>query len=344
MDLLLVEPWFAGSHKAWAEGYEAASRHQVTLLTSRGAGWRSTLLNAGAKLAAQVEFEPDVVLASSMMDAANFRQRAGLEKVPLVLYMHENQLTYDRERSDPELGMINWRSARTADRLLFNSRFHLTDFFSALPRLELDPGSISAVRDKSQVMPVGIDLGRLDGPPLRRSDRFTILWNHRWEADKDPAGFADALSAISDSRLHLILAGEQGAEERHIRRLVARFGSRVLYRGFAPENEYAGLLRTADVVVSTAHQEFFGVSVAEAMYCGAAPVAPNRLAYPELIPEECHDALLYSPGELVDRLLKLADQPELLASLRPTLRTAASQFDWSVQAGRYDDAVETVTA
>ena len=51
-----------------------------------------------------------------------------------------------------------------------------------------------------------------------------------------------------------------------------------------PFQEYAALLWAADLVVSTAIHEFFGVAVVEAIYCGCRPVLPWRLSYPELIP------------------------------------------------------------
>ena len=71
-----------------------------------------------------------------------------------------------------------------------------------------------------------------------------------------------------------------------------RLGPRLVHFGFAEsEAAYARLLWDADVVLSTAVHEFFGVSVVEAVYCGAAPVLPNRLSYPELIPPEFHAAL-----------------------------------------------------
>ena len=46
---------------------------------------------------------------------------------------------------------------------------------------------------------------------------------------------------------------------------------------------YETALAEADLIVSTAHHEFFGISVLEAIAAGAYPVLPNRLSYPELL-------------------------------------------------------------
>ncbi|MBT8214185.1 MAG: DUF3524 domain-containing protein, partial [Acidimicrobiia bacterium] len=40
MRVLLVEPYYAGSHRAWADGYVASSRHDVSLLTHDARFWK----------------------------------------------------------------------------------------------------------------------------------------------------------------------------------------------------------------------------------------------------------------------------------------------------------------
>ncbi len=140
----------------------------------------------------------------------------------------------------------------------------------------------------------------MHAPPL-------ILWNQRWEYDKDPATMLRALYALADEGLpfRVALAGEsfrvQPVEFEAAR---ARLGGRLVHYGYAEsEADYARLLWDADVVLSTAIHEFFGVSIVEAIYCGCRPVLPHRLSYPELLPPEAHDACLYTGFE--DLLAKL---------------------------------------
>lgn len=40
MNVWLIEPYYAGSHRAWADGYQAHSRHAVHILKLPGRFWK----------------------------------------------------------------------------------------------------------------------------------------------------------------------------------------------------------------------------------------------------------------------------------------------------------------
>lgn len=142
MHILLVAPYFGGSHRAWAEGYARHSRHQVELLTLPARFWTWRMQGGAVTLVEALrerDLHPDLLLATDMLNLPAFLglARDGLSGVPVVLYCHENQLTYPLppgEQRDLTYGMINWLSMLAADRVLFNSRYHLEDWFDELPR------------------------------------------------------------------------------------------------------------------------------------------------------------------------------------------------------------------
>lgn len=361
MRILLVEPYFGGSHRAWAEGYQAHSSHQVVLVSHEARFWKwrmqgAALTLAGdARIAIAEDGPPDVVMASDMIDLPSFAAAAPdvIAGAPLVLYMHENQLTYPLPpEADPDhaYAMINWRSVVLADLVLFNSGFHLEAFYEELPRfLKGFPDRnhlhlVEHARRRSEVLAPGVDLRRLDGRAPARDGPPVILWNQRWEYDKSPQEFFTALdSLVSDEvAFRVILAGEnfrqQPAEFSTARR---RLGDRVIHFGFAPEDEYRDLLRRADIVVSAAHHEFFGIAVVEAIYARALPLLPNRLSYPELLPSNFHDPCLYDGGEdLVRRLTWALRAPAARQGIGRRAALAMRRFDWSSMAPRYDRRLE----
>lgn len=84
---------------------------------------------------------------------------------------------------------------------------------------------------------------------------------------------------------------------------ITRLGNRVIYAGHADDETYRQMLWAATVTVSTAHHEFFGISILEAIYGHTFPILPHRLSYPELIPEVYHRRCLYeNEGGLLQRL------------------------------------------
>jgi glycosyltransferase involved in cell wall biosynthesis len=115
----------------------------------------------------------------------------------------------------------------------------------------------------------------------------------------------------------------------------------VVHFGFAEEGAYAPLLWQADVVVSTAIHEFFGVSVVEAIYARSFPVLPRRLSYPELIPQQHHSACLYDGfDDLLGRLRWAVEHVPDARRISQALRAAVRRFDWRNLAATYDVVFE----
>ena len=361
MNLWLIEPYYTGSHKAWAEGLQAHSLHDIRLLTLPGRFWKWRMQGGAITLAHKARAlhdRPDLLLASDMLNLPVFLTLAGqaVADLPVALYFHENQLTYPLqpgEKRDLHYGFVNLVSALRADSVFFNSTYHLEEFFDELPRLlkhfpdYTELWTVESLREKSQVLPLGLDLARFDpyrpegrspGPPL-------ILWNHRWEYDKAPEAFFRAVYALADEGLDfgLVLLGEsfrnQPAEFLKARE---RLPDRIVQFGYVEDPAaYARLLWQSDIVVSTALHEFFGAAIVEACYCGCLPILPRRLSYPELVPAEHHRNCLYDDEHgLVDLLRDALQEMERLRAF--SLQGAMARFDWQQMAPRYDDLLGRV--
>lgn len=362
MRLLIVEPYFGGSHRAWAEGYARASSHDVELVTHEARFWKWRMQGAHVTLAQDArrvidDRGPiDVVVGSSMLNLASFlgdlgpaRGRAGS-----ALYMHENQLTYPRsprDREDETYPMINWTSMCAADRVFFNSTFHRDHWFerigSLLKRFPDHRHShlVDAVAAKSSVLAVGVDLARIDrSRPANLGGGPVILWNHRWEHDKGPVVFAAAMEQLiaTGREFKVVLTGEQFVTEpAALRELRSSLGHRLAHVGFVGDERYVELVLAADIVVSTAEQEFFGIAITEAIYAGAFPIVPADLVFPERIPERFHDRCMYADrnglvAHLVWAIDNVADARAIARAMRPTM----AGYDWTVVAPRYDTTFE----
>ncbi len=192
------------------------------------------------------------------------------------------------------------------------------------------------MRSKSSILFPGIDFTYIDqqskasvyapGPPI-------IIWNHRWEHDKNPERFFEVLSDLFSSGIdfRLILLGKTFSnspqcfsEAKNV------FGTRVLHYGYAASyRDYVALLCRGDVVVSTALHEFFGIAIIEAVRAGCLPLLPERLAYPELFAKE----YLYRESELTEKLAQA-----ILRSCRLPKESAhaiTERFSWRTLAPQY---------
>jgi glycosyltransferase involved in cell wall biosynthesis len=358
MRVAIVEPYFGGSHAAWASGYEQHSQHDVVVISHTDRFWKWRMHGAHVTLAesfaAEVQAKGpfDVIFGSSMLNLAGFLglARRSLNGARVVVYMHENQLGYPlspRDKLDLTYPMINWTSMVGADAVLFNSDYHRDQWFGEIPRfLRQFPDYqqhhlIAEVQERSSVLPVGIDLGRFDGPVRAKNPVARIVWNQRWEYDKGPAELAAAITGLDErgDEFELVLAGEQfPTDPAEFLLLRDRLGDRLVHYGWADNDSYVELLSSSDIVVSTAHHEFFGISITEAIYAGAFPILPNRLVYPERIPARLHvDCLYTDEAELLERLVWATAHRKETAAIVEQLRSTMAVADWSVVAPQYDN-------
>ena len=362
LNILAVEPFYSGSHKAFLKGLKENSRHKIIPIQLNYKGWKWRMHGDSVKLAemtSHIEEEIDLLLVSSMTNLPAFLALTNprFAHTPKVMVMHENQLTQpmpEGEERDITYCYINYLSMLSADKLIFSSRFHLEDLLNELPNfLENFPddkyfNTIDQIREKSIVMRPGLDLKVFDKQPDTRQNnkRPVIVWNQRWQFDRNPAMFFKVLNRLNDIDLEfdLILAGDSKHQKPdEFERAWKRFGDQITHFGYVENVEnYSKLLHSGDIVVSTATYEFFCVAIMEAIYCGCHPLVPNRLHYPELIPDSLHKPLLHAPVlyETEDDLFK--NLKDLLTGVtqplpKTSLQNINKHMDWSRMIERYDE-------
>jgi glycosyltransferase involved in cell wall biosynthesis len=340
LKILILEPYYGGSHKSFLSGLEKLPfQFEFMSLPARKWKWRMRLSGPYyADKLKELDRKFDLIICSTFVDVASFRGLGPrwVREVPMLTYFHENQFEYPtqvNEERDMHFALTNMTTALASDSLAFNSAYNLETFLEGIDKLlrksydmKLDNAS-ALIRERSRVLPPGIDFAAIDaakgperdGPPV-------IVWNHRWEHDKNPGIFFNALLGLDREGVdfRLVVLGESFREHPPIfDEALKKLSSRVLYSGYAESrDEYAGWLKQGDIIISTAGHEFFGMAIIEAVRAGCLPLLPRRLSYPELFPGE----FLYEEKDFVSRLKECILTGKSLSNERAMELT--SDFSW----------------
>ncbi len=360
LKIVLLEAFHSGSHKQWAEGLHKHSIHDIQILSLPGRHWKWRMHGGAVSLAKQfnaLKELPDLILATSMLDLTTFlsltRERS--RDIPVAFYFHENQLTYPWSPQDRDVkkkrnhhySFINYVSALAADKVFFNSAYHRDSFLGALPKFlnqfpdKQGKENVKRIEEKSEVLHLGLDLARFDAyrdSEKEKQSNPLILWNHRWEYDKNPEEFFQTLFELKErgESFKLAVLGEQNEMNPPVfDEARGRLSEEIVHWGYAESFEdYARWLWRADILPVTSYQDFFGGSVVEAMYCNCMPLLPNRLAYPEHLPEEIRRDYLYQEGELEARLQTAMEM--FMYHRQVDYQSLVKKYDWNQQIDDYD--------
>lgn len=371
MHILSLQPYYGGSHRAFQTGWQNLSCHQWTILSLPPRHWKWRMRHAAVEFARRLkkEFEDtpfDAVFCSDFLNLAEFKGLVSpsISQLPVVVYFHENQFAYPSRRYDERdlhFGFTNFTSCLAADQVWFNSEFNRDSFLDGLKLAcqkwpDFPPReAIDSIPPKCSIQSPGIEVpDRLaarapagPGQPLR------IVWAARWEHDKNPALLLETLQRLQEqnTEFRLSVIGESFRRiPGEFHQIQQQFSDRIDRWGYQESRaDYWQTLAEADVFVSTADHEFFGIAAAEAIVAGTLPLLPHRLAYPELIgahrdPARAH--LFLYDGTSRDLALKLEyvwqrqstnEARRLTSQLQSEL---AKKLSWERRAPQLDELLE----
>jgi glycosyltransferase involved in cell wall biosynthesis len=361
LKFLFLEPFFGGSHKDFAQGLVSHSKYKIDLVTLPARFWKWRMRGAALHFVKKITSlkNYDGLITSDLMSLSDFKALCGPFCPPSMVYFHENQLTYPLapgESRDFQFGFTDITTSLAADRIIFNSQTHFDAFFSKLPVFlnmmpEYQPKwVIDEICNKADVLYPGChfpipaneanQLLEAELPPL-------IVWNHRWEFDKNPAGFFDALDEVLKRGLNFRLALLGENFQVFPKEFIAareRFKNQIVCYGYeASREKYRKWLMQGTIVISTANQENFGISVVEAVRYGCIPLLPDRLSYPEIVPRAFHEDFLYKDqAELVEKLCFLILNYSQFTEKQQDLSEAMERFSWGNMIDQYDEILKSL--
>lgn len=349
MLIFILDSFYEASHRQWAEGLQSTSIHHIDIFSLSPHHWKWSMHGGSIELAAKVndqETIPDLMIVTDMIDLSLFRSLLSIRfsQIPILLYFHENQITYPSQHTDHHYGFINFTSCLIADGIAFNSIYHKDIFISSLPSfLNMFPKNdlvkhIPAILQKSSILGIGFH-SQIDRVSNLHGKTPVILWNHRWEHDKNPELFFNTLFQLKEDgvRFKLIVLGKSYQRSLDIfNRAKVKLATEILHFGFVEDRaSYQKWIRLADIIPVTSNQDFFGISAVEAMRAGLYPILPDRLAFPEHLPVAHRSSCLYSGDEeFYQKLKSILVTPDY--NVTKEISSFLTKYDWGKLIADYE--------
>ncbi|XP_075367550.1 tRNA-queuosine alpha-mannosyltransferase isoform X4 [Mycteria americana] len=212
-------------------------------------------------------------------DVSRFMPEHKLAHLEKVIGVKRNGDAYQRE------GLPGQQKSRALGALMKNSNAHresglceaqpglCTTQREGLPSPPAAPASLTTSEASESTNPcqeedkhhLTFNLSKILSGQDYQQRPLHIAWPHRWEHDKDPETFFKVLLKLKEKDLpfHVSVLGEAFTEIPDIFSEAKKaLGSSVLHWGYLPsKDDYFQALCMADVVISTAKHEFFGVAI-----------------------------------------------------------------------------------
>jgi glycosyltransferase involved in cell wall biosynthesis len=310
--------------------HEFVPRRALRVLDSLGWSAHGNFFDALPSLEA---FQPDVVVyvPTRRPDAVSLARVDELFDVPLLIWaLYPDQLIgWDvrtnsfGEHLDPVADVLFREPAMR----LANSRFSKSLLEDA-----------TGLKD-FRVCPLGIDTTGILNAAGRRSDKdraTSVLWNHRWSADKNLATALDVFLELAarypDVTFYLGRSGDWQPcyvpetlrqEYRRFEAAARRHENLLLLPRFPTRRTFWRFLRDVDIGFSTSYHETFGLTMLEEACAGVACVVPNHAVYPET-----HTgALLVALENVAAGIASLIDDPALWRQTARSSQQNALTYD-----------------
>jgi glycosyltransferase involved in cell wall biosynthesis len=268
--------------------------------------------------------------------------------IPIVGYTHGSHwdpTDLYRGARHPGLQFADLGNLEALDALFVTSTYMRDVLIENIGLVSLE--AAAEIAAKIAVIGLPLDMARIDKQKvLSGSRRPTIVFNHAPIESKRPDVFIEAAGRVLEAHDVTVLFtrrfGSRDYAYDQLCELVKHFPEHVVLGKDMDLDDYYGRLWEAEIQVSTASHESFGVSTLEAMYTNNACLLPRCGSYPDI----CRDdpEVLYDIDEedLAARIAHLITHPGLREQVAARLSRIAQTYGAGPVVDRIMETLQTV--